>query len=166
VLATDALLTTGGALADVSKQTMEELNKFLPPVWSHNNPIDVIGDAGPELYAKTLEAAGRDPNSDGLLVILTPQAMTDATATAEKLKAFGHIGGKPVLASWMGGNEVAPARQFSIERAFRPSPIRILPPGYLHRCSSTMRICARCTKLHCLLLTRPIANQGGPKLMR
>jgi acetyltransferase len=108
VLATDALLTTGGALAEVSKQTIEDLNKFLPPVWSHNNPIDIIGDAGPDLYAKTLEVAGRDPNSDGLLVILTPQAMTDATATAEKLKAFGHIGGKPVLASWMGGNEVAP----------------------------------------------------------
>ena len=107
VLATDALLTTGGALAEVSKQTMGELDKFLPPVWSHNNPIDVIGDAGPDLYAKTLETAGRDPNSDGLLVILTPQAMTDATATAEKLKAFGHIAGKPVLASWMGGNEVA-----------------------------------------------------------
>jgi acetyltransferase len=109
VLATDALLTTGGALADVSPETMNELNKFLPPVWSHNNPIDVIGDAGPDLYAKTLEAAGRDPRSDGLLVILTPQAMTDATATAEKLKAFGHIGGKPVLASWMGGNEVGAA---------------------------------------------------------
>jgi acetyltransferase len=108
VLATDALLTTGGALAEVSKETITELNKFLPPVWSHNNPIDVIGDAGPDLYAKTLEAAGRDPHSDGLLVILTPQAMTDATATAERLKAFGHIGGKPVLASWMGGNEVAP----------------------------------------------------------
>lgn len=107
VLATDALLTTGGALAEVSKQTMADLDKFLPPVWSHNNPIDVIGDAGPDLYAKTLETAGRDPNSDGLLVILTPQAMTDATATAEKLKAFGHIAGKPVLASWMGGNEVA-----------------------------------------------------------
>lgn len=108
VLATDALLTTGGALAEVSKETIDDLNKFLPPVWSHNNPIDIIGDAGPDLYAKTLEVAGRDPNSDGLLVILTPQAMTDATATAEKLKAFGHIGGKPVLASWMGGNEVAP----------------------------------------------------------
>jgi acetyltransferase len=109
VLATDALLTKGGALAEISPETMDELNKFLPPVWSHNNPIDVIGDAGPELYAKTLEVAGRDPQSDGLLVILTPQAMTDATATAEKLKAFGHIGGKPVLASWMGGNEVAAA---------------------------------------------------------
>ena len=107
VLATDALLTSGGALSEVSKETMDELNKFLPAVWSHNNPIDVIGDASAELYAKTLEIAGRDPNSDGLLVILTPQAMTDATATAEKLKAFGHIEGKPVLASWMGGDEIA-----------------------------------------------------------
>src|SRR5512137_1224816 len=86
---------------------MDDLNKFLPAVWSHNNPIDVIGDANAELYAKTLEVAGRDPNSDGLLVILTPQAMTDATAIAEKLKAFGHIEGKPVLASWMGGDEIA-----------------------------------------------------------
>jgi acetyltransferase len=120
VLATDALLTSGGALAEVSKQTMEELNKFLPPVWSHNNPIDVIGDAGPELYAKTLEVAGRDPNSDGLLVILTPQAMTDATATAEKLKAFGHIEGKPVLASWMGGDEVA-AGEAILNRADIPT---------------------------------------------
>jgi acetyltransferase len=120
VLATDALLTTGGALAEISKSTMDELNKFLPAVWSHNNPIDVIGDAGPDLYAKTLDAAGRDINSDGLLVILTPQAMTDATATAEKLKAFGHIGGKPVLASWMGGNEVA-AGEAILNRAGIPT---------------------------------------------
>ncbi len=107
VLATDALLMSGGALADVSKPTIEELNKILPAAWSHNNPIDVLGDASAETYAKTLEIAGRDPNSDGLLVILTPQAMTDCTATAEKLKAFGHIEGKPVLASWMGGKDVA-----------------------------------------------------------
>ena len=120
VLATDALLTTGGALSEVSKTTMDELNKFLPPVWSHNNPIDVIGDASPELYAKALEIAGRDPNSDGLLVILTPQAMTDATATAEKLKAFGHIEGKPVLASWMGGDEVA-AGEAILNRADIPT---------------------------------------------
>ena len=61
VLATDALLTSGGALAEVSKQTMEELNKFLPPVWSHNNPIDVIGDAGPELYAQDPRSRGPRP---------------------------------------------------------------------------------------------------------
>jgi acetyltransferase len=120
VLATDALLTTGGALAEVSNVTMQDLNKVLPPVWSHNNPIDVIGDASPELYAKALEIAGRDPNSDGLLVILTPQAMTDATATAEKLKAFGHVEGKPVLASWMGGDEVA-AGEAILNRADIPT---------------------------------------------
>jgi len=114
------LLTTGGALSEVSKVTMDELNKVLPPVWSHNNPIDVIGDASPELYAKALEIAGRDPNSDGLLVILTPQAMTDATATAEKLKAFGHVEGKPVLASWMGGDEIA-AGEAILNRADIPT---------------------------------------------
>ena len=107
VLATDALITSGGALAEISKGTIEELNKILPAAWSHNNPVDVLGDASAEVYAKTLEIAGRDPNSDGLLVILTPQAMTDCTGTAEKLKAFGHIEGKPVLASWMGGKDVA-----------------------------------------------------------
>jgi len=107
VLATDALLTTGGALAEVSKGTIAELDKFLPASWSRNNPIDVLGDASAEAYAKTLEVAGRDPNSDGLLVILTPQSMTECTDTAEKLKAFGHIEGKPVLASWMGGRDVA-----------------------------------------------------------
>jgi acetyltransferase len=107
VLATDALITGGGALAEVSKGTINELNKILPAAWSHNNPVDVLGDASADVYAKTLEIAGRDPNSDGLLVILTPQAMTDCTGTAEKLKAFGHVEGKPVLASWMGGKDVA-----------------------------------------------------------
>jgi acetyltransferase len=111
VLATDALITTGGALAEVSKGTIAELNKILPAAWSHNNPIDVLGDASADVYAKTLEVAGRDPNSDGLLVILTPQAMTDCTGTAAKLKAFGHIEGKPVLASWMGGKDVAEGEQ-------------------------------------------------------
>lgn len=120
VLATDALLSNGGQLADISKETIEALNKILPGAWSHNNPIDVLGDASPEIYAKTLEIAGRDPNSDGLLVILTPQAMTNATETAEKLKAFGKIEGKPVLASWMGGNDVA-AGEAILNRADIPT---------------------------------------------
>src|SRR5204863_6887412 len=70
VLATDALIGSGGELAPLAPETIESLNKFLPPSWSHNNPIDVLGDAGPERYAKTLEVAANDPNSDGLLVVL------------------------------------------------------------------------------------------------
>jgi acetyltransferase len=107
VLATDTLLTTGGELAEVSNETMEKLNEFLPSAWSHNNPIDIIGDADPQRYARSLEVAAQDPNSDGLLVILTPQAMTDPTATAEALKSYAKSYDKPILASWSGGKEVA-----------------------------------------------------------
>lgn len=108
VLATDALVQGGGELAPVSPETMAKLNEFLPAAWSHNNPIDVLGDATAERYAKALEVAAADPNSDGMLVILTPQAMTDAKATAELLKPYSNLHGKPLLASWMGGNAVEP----------------------------------------------------------
>ena len=107
VLATDALIVSGGELAEVSEKTFKELNDFLPPHWSRNNPIDILGDAGPDRYAKALEIAANDPNSDGLMVILTPQDMTDPTITAEKLKPYAKIEGKPVIASWMGGPVVS-----------------------------------------------------------
>ena len=106
VLATDALIGGGGELSDITAATMTSLNAVLPAVWSHNNPIDIIGDAPPERYAKALEIAAADPETDGLLVVLTPQAMTDPTATAKALVKHAHIEGKPVLASWMGGAEV------------------------------------------------------------
>ncbi|HEY5628116.1 MAG TPA: CoA-binding protein, partial [Candidatus Limnocylindrales bacterium] len=106
VLATDALIGGGGELSEITDATMASLNAVLPAVWSHNNPIDIIGDAPPERYAKALEIAAADPETDGLLVVLTPQAMTDPTATAKALVKHAHIEGKPVLASWMGGDEV------------------------------------------------------------
>jgi acetyltransferase len=107
VLATDALIGNGGKLAEISEGTMEALNDFLPAPWSHGNPVDVLGDADPERYAKTLQTAAGDPQSDGLLVILTPQDMTDPTATAERLAPYAQKTRKPVLASWMGGPAVA-----------------------------------------------------------
>src|SRR5215469_13608009 len=107
VLATDALITGGGELAELSPETMEAYNAVLPPTWSHNNPVDIIGDASPERYAKALEIAAADPHSDGMLVILTPQAMTDPTRIAEQLRPLAKQEGKPVIASWMGGVEVA-----------------------------------------------------------
>lgn len=106
VLATDALIESGGELAELSQETFNNINAFLPPQWSHNNPIDVLGDADPLRYAKTLEAVSKDPEVDGMLVILTPQAMTDATKTAEELKAYATTPGRPLLASWMGAEVV------------------------------------------------------------
>jgi len=107
VLATDHLLSDGGELAPLSDATTESLNALLPPHWSHGNPIDILGDAGSERYSKALEIAAKDPNSDGLLVILTPQGMTDPATVAEGLIAQAGTHGKPVLASWMGGKTVA-----------------------------------------------------------
>ncbi len=107
VLATDALITGGGELTQLTENTMNQLNEILPAHWSHNNPVDILGDAGPELYAKSLDIVAKDPNSDGLLVILTPQAMSDPTQTAEALRALGSFETKPLIASWMGGPDVA-----------------------------------------------------------
>jgi acetyltransferase len=106
VLATDMLITSGGQLSELSPESMAAYNQILPPAWSHNNPVDIIGDASPALYAKAVDIAAKDPKTDGLLVILTPQAMTDATATAEQLKPYSHFEGKPILASWMGADAV------------------------------------------------------------
>jgi acetyltransferase len=111
VLATDALVAGGGELADLSPQTMQAFDEILPAQWSHNNPVDILGDAEPERYAKSLEIAAKDPAIDGMLVILTPQDMTNPTQIAEKLKPYAKGFGKPVLASWMGGTEVAAGEQ-------------------------------------------------------
>lgn len=107
VLATDSLVANGGELAELSAESLQRLDEFLPAHWSHNNPIDVLGDADSERYARALEIASQDPNSDGLLVILAPQGMTDPSQIADRLKPYAKESGKPVLASWMGGNSIA-----------------------------------------------------------
>lgn len=114
VLATDALIGSQGELTPLSEEAIATMSEFLPPFWSHANPIDILGDADPDRYLKTLAVAADDPESDGLLVILTPQAMTDPTQTAEQLKTFLKTQKpvhaktrKPILASWMGGADVS-----------------------------------------------------------
>src|ERR1700722_6503430 len=107
VLATDSLVANGGELTSLSPETIRRLDEFLPAHWSHNNPVDLLGDADPERYARALEIVSQDPNSDGLLVILAPQAMTDPLQIAQRLTPYAKGSGKPVLASWMGGNSIA-----------------------------------------------------------
>ena len=109
-LATDMLVRHGGSLATLSDDTMEKLNGFLPPFWSHNNPVDVLGDANAERYGKALETVLHEPAADSVLVILTPQDMTEPEKTAQAVAPFANSG-KPVLASWMGGLNVENARR-------------------------------------------------------
>ncbi len=119
VLATDALIQNGGELAQLSEASRTALNEVLPEAWSHNNPIDLLGDATAERYARTLEIVTADPASDGLLVVLTPQAMTQPTEIAQALTQYAKRI-KPVLASWMGG-PVVKAGEDILNRAGIPT---------------------------------------------
>ena len=104
VLATDALLTQGAQLADLAPETIETLNTFLSRAWSHGNPVDTLGDCGPEEYAKALDIVMNDPNTDAVLSILAPQGMTDPDATARRVSKIAEGITKPLIASWMGGD--------------------------------------------------------------
>lgn len=110
VLATDALILSGGELAPLSEETARELDRILPPSWSRNDPVDILGDADGDRYRKAAELLMREPQSDGMLVVLCPQAMTEPTRTArllcEAIKGYP----KPVLAAWMGGEAVEEGR--------------------------------------------------------
>ena len=85
VLATDHLIKLGGQLAELGEETYDQLNKALPAVWSHGNPVDVLGDASAKRYMDATEAVLKDDNVDGVLVILTPQAMTKADEISKEI---------------------------------------------------------------------------------
>ncbi len=103
-------MTSGGQLATLGPESLAALNAALPPFWSHANPIDVLGDATPQRYRQAVEVCAKDAGVQGLLILLTPQAMTDPTETARQLAPFAHVEGKPVLACWMGGADVRPGK--------------------------------------------------------
>jgi acetyltransferase len=106
VMATDALMERNGELARLEDASTTQLSTVLPAWWSHGNPIDVLGDAPPERFAQAVEIAQADPNVDAVLVMLTPQSMTDSTGTAERVVEVSRRGSKPVLATWIGGARV------------------------------------------------------------
>ena len=109
-LATDSLVLGQGVLAELSAQSMTALNAVLPPSWSHNNPVDVLGDADAARYAQALRIVAGDPGVDGVLAILTPQAMTQPTEIAREVAQIAASFGKPLLASWMGAQSVQEGR--------------------------------------------------------
>lgn len=117
VIATDALINYQGRLTNLAKSTIDELNKFLPTAWSHSNPIDILGDADAKRYQKTIEICLDEENTDAILVILTPQAMTNPAQVAKELVALQNKirrqgeQTKTIMAAWMGGDDVAEGRQ-------------------------------------------------------
>lgn len=109
-LATDALVIGQGELAELSAKTMTDLNALLPAHWSHHNPVDVLGDADADRFAQALGIVADDAAVDGVLAILTPQAMTHPTNIAQEVSRIAGQINKPLLASWMGAQSVQEGR--------------------------------------------------------
>jgi acetyltransferase len=106
ILATDALERSGLSMARFENETISSLGQFLPDAASAANPVDVLGDARADRYQFALEIVVADPNVDGLLVVLTPQAMTEIDATAEAVGRFSKSIDKPIITSFMGEAQV------------------------------------------------------------
>ena len=111
VMATDRATDLGVELAELSETTLKTLNDNLPPHWSKANPVDLLGDADDSRYEMGVRACLDDPNVDGVLVMLTPQAMTDAEACAKAVVKARENSKKQVLACWMGEGHVRSANE-------------------------------------------------------
>ncbi len=107
ILATDALERARLSLARFQFETIYALEKYLPDAASAANPVDVLGDALADRYRFALEIVAADPNVDGILVVLTPQAMTEIDGTAEAVAGLAKKTDKPVLACFMGEARVS-----------------------------------------------------------
>ena len=115
VMATDRAVDLGVNIAPLSAETIEALNATLPPHWSQANPVDIIGDAPPERFKSAVNAVLPDPNIDGVLVMLTPQAMTQPLQAAHAVIDAAHKQPTPVLTCWMGEQHVAAAREAFVQ---------------------------------------------------
>jgi len=109
VLAADRSAELGLNLAQLAEETNAKLGEVLPSCWSHDNPVDILGDASAERYGAAVELCLADPNVDGVIALLAPLAMTNSTAVAQRLVEVAKKSRKPVLACWMGAGQVAEA---------------------------------------------------------
>jgi acetyltransferase len=117
VMATDALIHLGGELAELSDESMKQLNAFLPPYWSKANPVDLLGDATVDRFTKALTICLGDPMVDGVLVIYTPTDSAPSTQVAHAVADSVKNAWKPVIATWMGGEDVEEGRHIFVENS-------------------------------------------------
>ncbi len=115
VMAADRATDLGIPLAELAPATITALKPALPPNWSHTNPLDLIGDASAARYRAAVSACLADDNVDGVLAILTPQAMTEPADAARAVIESAKGSSKPVLACWMGEEQTAAARRLLAE---------------------------------------------------
>ena len=117
VMATDALIHLGGELAKLSDESIKQLNALLPPYWSKANPVDLLGDATVDRFAKALAICLGDPKVDGVLVIYVPMDSAPSTQVAQAVADSAKNAWKPIIATWMGAKDVEEGRRIFVENS-------------------------------------------------
>ncbi|RUV81887.1 MAG: bifunctional acyl-CoA synthetase/GNAT family N-acetyltransferase [Mesorhizobium sp.] len=149
VLAVDKLADRGGELAELSPSTIERLNSVLPATWSHANPVDIVGDAAPERYGAALEALAADSGTDVILVMNCPTGLGSSPDAARKVAELGdegEIGGKPLLACWLGEHTAREGRRILTEvgiASFETPEDAAIAASYLSEWSRAQRALLR-----------------------
>lgn len=154
VMAADRATDQGIELSSLSGETMARLNEVLPSVWSHGNPVDIIGDAPPERYQQAIDICLEDSDVDGVIVILTPQAMTAPTEVAKAVIECARKSKKPIMTSWMGGGQVEAARELFLQA-------RVPDFGTLENAVDAFSYLARYNRNQRLLLQTPARLTTG-----
>jgi acetyltransferase len=138
VMATDAAIRAGLRVPRLAEATGERLRGLLPATANVKNPVDVVGDARVERYTAALEHVLADPNIDQVLVILTPQSMTDIDAVARGICRIQKTAAKPMACSFMGATDVASGIRLLQEAHV---PHYILPEWACTAMADIQRIC-------------------------
>ena len=115
VMATDTLIELGGKLVDLSDDSFMKLDACLPPSWSKNNPVDVLGDADTERYLNAVEICLKDPEVSGIMVIYTPQGASSPIALANALSEIAVKASVPIVTVMMGGREADKGREVFLQ---------------------------------------------------
>jgi len=115
VMATDALIRGGGRLPRLADETLQRLNQYLPATWSRANPVDIVGDAPAERYARTLQDLLADPQADAVLLIHAPTAIVPSDAIAAACVPVARAAEQNVLSCWLGSAAVEKARRIFVE---------------------------------------------------
>jgi acetyltransferase len=107
VISADLIASYGLSMAKLSKETQDKLDDVLPRSASLKNPVDVLGDALADRYESALHAVLAEENVDGLIVILTPQVMTQIEETAKVIGSLSRQYRKPILCAFIGGSRIS-----------------------------------------------------------
>ncbi|OBQ64518.1 bifunctional acetate--CoA ligase family protein/GNAT family N-acetyltransferase [Mesorhizobium erdmanii] len=149
VLAVDKLVDRGGELAELAPSSIAQLDRVLPPTWSRANPIDIVGDAAPKRYGAALEALAADRGTDVILVMNCPTGLGSSAEAARKVAELGdegEIGGKPLLACWLGERTANEGRRILTEAgiaSFETPEDAAIAASYLSEWSRAQRALLR-----------------------